>query len=185
MVQLIVLLLWLVTPLVSFSQKTDKKLSSKVQDAIRGFNGDIGIYVKNLKNGKLVAINADTIFPTASIVKVPILMSIVDKLEKGELKYDQELIYKDSLLYEGVDILGSFKSNEKIILKKLIMLMMTTSDNTASLWLQTLAGKGTRINEIADSLGLKNTRVNSRTPGRENDRSQYGWGITLNPGIIG
>ena len=56
--------------------------------------------------------------------------------------------------------------------------MLTTSDNTASLWLQTLAGKGTRINEILDSLGMKNTRVNSRTPGRENNRTQYGWGQT-------
>jgi beta-lactamase class A len=56
--------------------------------------------------------------------------------------------------------------------------MMTTSDNTASLWLQSLAGKGTRINEIADSLGLKATRVNSRTPGRESNRTQYGWGQT-------
>jgi len=52
------------------------------------------------------------------------------------------------------------------------------SDNTASLWLQTLAGTGTRINELMDSLGLQVTRVNSRTPGRENNRNQYGWGQT-------
>ena len=58
------------------------------------------------------------------------------------------------------------------------MLMLTTSDNTASLWLQSLAGKGARINEILDSLGLKSTRVNSRTPGREDNRTQYGWGQT-------
>ena len=56
--------------------------------------------------------------------------------------------------------------------------MLTTSDNTASLWLQSLAGKGTRINEILDSLGLIYTRINSRTPGRENNRTQYGWGQT-------
>ena len=58
------------------------------------------------------------------------------------------------------------------------MLMMTTSDNTASLWLQSLAGTGTRINQILDSLGFRPTRVNSRTPGRENDRTMYGWGQT-------
>jgi beta-lactamase class A len=102
----------------------------------------------------------------------------MDKINKGELKYDSSLAYKDSLLYEGSDILGSFKNDEKILLKKVIMLMMTTSDNTASLWLQSIAGTGTRINEILDSLGLKNTRVNSRTPGRENNRTQYGWGQT-------
>jgi beta-lactamase class A len=55
---------------------------------------------------------------------------------------------------------------------------LTTSDNTASLWLQSLAGTGTRINELLDSIGLKDTRVNSRTTGRENNRPVYGWGQT-------
>jgi beta-lactamase class A len=174
----IVISLLLCFPLFAAAQKTDKKLQAKLQQAITGFNGDIGIYVKNLRTRKTVSINADTIFPTASIVKVPILLGIMDKINKGELQYDSSLTYKDSLLYEGEDILGSFKSNEKIVLKKVIMLMLTTSDNTASLWLQSLAGKGTRINEILDSLGMKNTRVNSRTSGRENNRTQYGWGQT-------
>jgi beta-lactamase class A len=169
--------LLLFSPFV-FAQKTDKKLQSRLQEEINGFKGDIGIYVKNLKTGKTVSINADSIFPTASIVKAPILLGIMDKIQRGELKYDQELIYRDSLLYAGSDILGSFKDTEKVLLKKVIMLMLTTSDNTASLWLQSLAGKGTRINEILDSLGFKNTRVNSRTPGRENDRTLYGWGQT-------
>ncbi|HEY5774057.1 MAG TPA: serine hydrolase [Chitinophagaceae bacterium] len=161
-----------------FAQKTDKKLQAKLEESIKGFNGDIGIYVKDLRTGKTVSINADTIFPTASIVKVPILIGVMDKIQKGELGYDSTIIYKDSLLYEGSDILGSFKNDEKISLKKVMMLMLTTSDNTASLWLQSLAGKGTRINEILDSLGLIYTRVNSRTPGRENNRTQYGWGQT-------
>ena len=164
--------------LLALCQKSEKKLQAKLESTVKGYNGDIGIYVKNLKNGKTVSINADTIFPTASIVKVPIMLGVMDKIRKGELSYDQELIYKDSLLYEGEDILGSFKNGEKIILKKVMMLMLTTSDNTASLWLQSLAGTGTRINETLDSLGFKNTRINSRTPGRENNRTIYGWGQT-------
>jgi len=161
-----------------FAQKTDKKLQRKVQELIKGFNGDIGVYVKNLKNGKTVAINADTVFPTASMVKIPILVGVMDKINRGELSYHQTLTYKDSLLYAGVDILGSFKNDEKITLSKVLLLMLTTSDNTASLWLQSLAGKGTRINELLDSMGFTATRVNSRTPGRESIRNIYGWGQT-------
>jgi beta-lactamase class A len=63
-------------------------------------------------------------------------------------------------------------------LSKVIMLMLTTSDNTASLWLQSLAGTGTRINALMDSMGFRNTRVNSRTPGREEFRKTFGWGQT-------
>lgn len=171
-------MLYLHCTFLVFGQRTDKKLQAALEEAIRGFNGDIGVYVKNLRTGKIVLINADTVFPTASIVKVPILIGIMNKIQSGELSYDSTLTYKDSLLYEGSDILGSFKNDEKILLKKVMMLMLTTSDNTASLWLQSLAGKGARINEILDSLGFIYTRVNSRTPGRENNRTQYGWGQT-------
>lgn len=174
----LLLLFLAVTPLATIAQKTDKRLQASLREAIAGYNGDIGIYVKNLRTGKTVQLNADTVFPTASIVKVPILVGIMDRLEKGELKYDSSLIYKDSLLYAGSDILGSFKSSEKIALKKVMMLMLTTSDNTASLWLQSLAGGGARINSIMESLGLKDTRVNSRTPGRESFRAIYQWGQT-------
>ncbi len=160
------------------AQKTDNKLEARLKETIAGYNGDIGIYVKNLRTGKTVMLNADTIFPTASIVKVPILVGIMDRIEKKELQYDSVLTYKDSLLYAGSDILGSFKNDEKIVLKKVIMLMLTTSDNTASLWLQSMAGGGARINEILESLGLINTRVNSRTPGREAYRAIYQWGQT-------
>lgn len=163
---------------ICWCQKQDKKLQAKIQEAISGFQGDIGVYVKNLRTGKTVAINADTIFPTASIVKVPIMTGIIYKMHTGELKYDSLFTYKDSLLYEGEDILGSFKSGEKIALKKLLMLMLTTSDNTASLWLQSIAGGGSRINQVLDSLGFKDTRVNSRTAGREANRAKYQWGQT-------
>jgi beta-lactamase class A len=112
------------------------------------------------------------------MVKVPILIGIMDKLNKGELKYHQELTYKDSLFYAGSDLLASLKHNEKVELSKVIMLMLTTSDNTASLWLQSLAGTGTRINQILDSIGYSATRVNSRTPGREAGRDKFGWGQT-------
>ena len=160
------------------AQRTNKKLQKQLTEMLSPFHGSIGIYVHDLHSNKIAAVNADSVFPTASMVKIPILIGIMDKIDKGELNYHQELQYKDSLLYAGVDILGSFKNNEKIELGKAMMLMLTMSDNTASLWLQSLAGTGTRINQILDSLGLVSTRVNSRTPGREANRSQYGWGQT-------
>ena len=171
------LTLLLTCSLASVAQ-TEKTLSNKLSRLISSFHGTVGLYVKDLNTGKSVAINADSVFPTASLVKVPILVGIFDKLNKDELKFHQEIVYHDSLLYPGVDILGSFKSGEKIELSKLMMLMMTMSDNTASRYLQMLAGTGTQINALMDSLGFKVTRVNSRTDGREAHREKYGWGQT-------
>jgi beta-lactamase class A len=171
-------LLILIFPTVLFAQKKDKKLQAQIQALTKDFNGEMGVYVKSLKTGKTVELNADTIYPTASMVKVPILLGIMDKIEKKELTYHQSLTYSDSLLYAGEDILGSFKNGEKIELSKVIMLMLTTSDNTASLWLQKYAGTGSAINEVLQKNGFENTRVNSRTVGREANRNMYGWGQT-------
>jgi beta-lactamase class A len=159
-------------------ERTDKKLQRQVDALVKDFKGTAGIYIRNLRTGKVAMYNPDTIFPTASMIKIPILIGVMDKIQKGELGYQQELIYTDSLLYAGVDILGSYKTGEKTTISRVMMLMLTMSDNTASLWLQSLAGTGTRINTILDSNGFKHTRVNSRTPGREANRTQYGWGQT-------
>jgi len=113
--------LLLIIPFFAAAQKKDRRLESKIHGAVNGYKGEIGLYIKNLRTGKTVSLNADTIFPTASIVKVPILVGIMDKMERKELNYDSALVYKDSLLYAGSDILGSFKNNEKILLKKVII----------------------------------------------------------------
>jgi beta-lactamase class A len=174
----IVLILVLLIFCTAFTQTTDKKLAVQIDTLIKNHKGSIGVYIHHLNKNKIVAFNADTVFPTASIVKVPIMLGIINKIEHNELTYHQSFTYKDSLYYAGVDILGSYKNNEKIDLSKILMLMLTTSDNTASLWLQGIAGTGTTINSLMDSLGYPNTKVNSRTPGREAIRNQYGWGQT-------
>jgi len=174
---------WLVACFIglnSFAQteKIDAKLNKMISELAKNFNGDVGIYVKSLKTGKIASYNADTIFPTASMIKVPITCGVFDKIEKGELDYNAQLIYKDSLLYAGEDILGSFKDGEKIWLAKVLMLMITTSDNTASLWCQSMVGTGTAINQLMEQYGFQYTRVNSRTPERQANQRKYGWGQT-------
>lgn len=156
----------------------DVKLTKKLHELVKNFNGDYGIYVRHLKTGKTVEINADTMFPTASMVKVPIMVGIMDKVEKGELKYDSSLVYRDSLFYDGEDIVGNLKDSGRISLGKVVMLMITTSDNTGSLWCQLMAGTGTRINELMAENGFEKTRVNSRTLGRQDIWKVYGWGVT-------
>lgn len=179
MKKVFIYLICLLSLLTSFSQQKDKKLEAIVSKLIDGFNGQIGVYVKSMKTGKTIAINGDTVFPTASIVKVPILIGIMDRINKNELNYHQKLVWYDTLNYDpGEDIVAYLKPQSEIELSKVMMLMMTISDNTGSLWLQSIAGTGTKINHLLDSMGYHATRVNSRTPGREATRAAFGWGQT-------
>lgn len=153
------------------------QLERELRTLLANFRGDAGLYVRNLRTGQTVAINADTLFPTASTIKIPIQCGLFDKIHKGELRYDQELTYRDSLHYDD-GIVGSLRDGAKLPLSYVVMLMETLSDNTGSLWCQALAGGGTAINTWLDANGFRQTRVNSRTPGREAARTRYGWGQT-------
>lgn len=172
------------TMLLLASCATQRTISSRVDiqqkltQMADQFDGDVGIYVRNLKTGEEYAVNADSVFPSASIVKVPILVGVFDMIESGELNYKSELAYyADSVNYPGGDngLIANHKEGATVPLDKIIMLMITTSDNSASMWLQQIV-TGERINRAMQQLGLTHTRVNSRTPGREDARSQYGWG---------
>lgn len=162
----------------AYGQNSSPTLEQKLENRFNGFEGDIGLYVHHLQSGKQIAINADTLFPTASLIKVPILLKIFDRIEKGELDYHQKLVYTDSLFYSSSDLIGSLRDSAEVTLSKVAMLMITTSDNTGSLWLQHLAGTGTAINKWLSEHGFPKTRVNSRTEGREANRKVYGWGQT-------
>jgi beta-lactamase class A len=157
------------------AQKTDRQLQKQIETLVLDFHGEIGIYVHDLQKNRIASFHADSLFPTASIVKIPIMIGIMNRIRSGELDYHQVMIFKDTMNYDhGEDVLASFRPDEKIQLSKLMLLSLSLSDNTASLMLQGLAGGGARINQLLDSLGFRDTRVNSRTPGREKDREIYG-----------
>jgi beta-lactamase class A len=164
---------------ISFSQyRTDKKLENKLKVLINSFHGRAGLYVRNLKTGKEVAINADTIFPTASIVKLPILIGIFNKIDSGFYTYHQPLVYRDSMARGGSGLMQYFKDSTKTNLSNAITLMITHSDNVAAVWCEKLAGGGIAINQWLSDHGFVFTKVNSRTPNRESNQKMYGWGQT-------
>lgn len=162
-----------------FSQyKTDKKLQKQLHELLDKFHGTAGVYVRNLKTGKEAAINADTIFPTASIVKVPILVGVFKKINNGVYTYHQSFTYRDSIARGGSGLMQFFKDSTPTDLRTMVSLMLAHSDNTAAVWCEKLAGGGVEINSWLRDNGFKFTRVNARTEGREEASKQYGWGQT-------
>ncbi len=155
-----------------------RSLRADVEEAIRGFEGIVGVYARRLGETEDVAIRADEAFPTASLVKVPILLGLLDRVEKREVSWTEPLTFTKERVYPGEDLLGRFAEGEPVTVPELVFLMASMSDNSASLWCQELAGGGASINAWLDGRGWKVTRVNSRTPGREKERDAWGWGQT-------
>ncbi len=153
-------------------------LESRLRAAAGEVRGDVGIYVRHLGTGETVAIAADELFPTASMIKVPILCGIMAAIARGELRYDAKLEYDPKWSRGGEDLLAHCQPGSILPLSKLVLLMITTSDNSASVWCQELAGGGAAINAWLDASGFASTRVNSRTPGRDTEYQRFGWGQT-------
>lgn len=170
----------LIHSLIMTCQAQHTDLQNALENRLKQLAGDAGLYAERLDTGEKFEINADTLFPTASMIKVPILIALFQKIEAGGVDYHDNLTwYADSINYPyGDGILSSFTEGNKIPLSKIISLMITYSDNHASLWCQALAGGGQAVNTWLAEHGFESTRVNSRTPGRQRDWEKFGWGQT-------
>jgi beta-lactamase class A len=158
--------------------RTDRTLERELRALITGVRGDVGVYVRHLRTNRGVAIRSDELFPTASLIKVPIMLAVHDAVARGQLHYSDTLMWRDSLRYGAEDdLFNHLRDSSRIALPVIQLLSITTSDNAASLWLQGLVG-GAAINTWLARNGFDSTRVNSRTAGREEARRISGWGQT-------
>jgi beta-lactamase class A len=165
-------------PAAEFS---DPILTATVGELVRSFGGDVGIYVRHLPTGASVAHRSEELFPTASLIKIPLLLTLVDQVERGMLDLHAAPPFPDTLRYlyaERTDVVAYMSPGDSLPLSELAFLMLSVSDNLASLWIQALVGGGTSVNQWLAMHGFERTRVNSRTEGREEERDEYGWGQT-------
>jgi beta-lactamase class A len=156
----------------------DAVLSRRLTALVAGFPGDVGLYVRHLRTGASVAIHASDTFPTASMIKVPLLVTLADRIAAGELAWDQQLVFAESLRRSDGDVIAQIRPGDSVSVQKLAWHMVVMSDNTASVWLQQRMGGGLAANRWLEANGFRATRVNSKTPGREEGYRQYGWGQT-------
>ncbi len=153
------------------------RLQEELEALIRDFNGDAGVYVRNLTTGEEFMVHPDTLYPTASMVKVPIMVKIFQDMEDGKLGYHDQIPYDTVYSYRfSEDMINRMPHGSEVSVSRLIYLMVCMSDNTSSIWLQDVAGGGLGINTWLEENGFEQIRVNSRTKGREDGFRRYGWG---------
>ena len=133
--------------------------------------------MKNLKTGESYEYNADQPMPTASLIKLPVMIAVYNAVDKGELSLDEVIELKKDDQVPGSGVLTShFSPGTKISLRDAIHLMIVYSDNTATnLVLDKFGLPAT--NEYMDKLDCPETRINSkvfRSDTSIDERSQRG-----------
>jgi len=120
------------------------------------FPGEAGILIKDLRTQQTVTINASRLFPSASLVKVPIMASLFQAQEEGKLKLTDKLVLKRQHKVNSNSRLYFARRGRKFPIDELIERMITESDNTATNMLVDALGFG-YLNQKFVEFGLKNT----------------------------
>ncbi|HEY9450371.1 MAG TPA: serine hydrolase, partial [Gemmatimonadaceae bacterium] len=145
-------------------------------------HGVVGYTVRNLDTGEQLSRRGDETFPTASLIKVPILVTVYDLVAKGELSLDDPLTVLKIDKVPGTGVVQYLHDGAVITVHDAAWLMATISDNTATnLLLDRVAMR--RVWDKMESLGLHHTKVHSKTFERftsvaMDSSVKYGLGVT-------
>jgi len=125
-------------------------------------HGVVGYSIIDLDTGDTLSRRGDETFPTASLIKVPILVTLYDLVAKHQVSLDDPLTLLDIDKVPGSGSLQFMHDGATITVHDAAWLMATQSDNTATnLLLDRIIIR--RVWAKMESLGLMHTKVHSKT----------------------
>ncbi len=128
---------------------------------IRNFQGSAGIIIKDLKTGWQFSSEENRLFPSASLVKIPIMAACFQAAHEGKLSLRETMVLRVSNKTPGSGILKNAVSGTVIPVEKLIEIMITKSDNTAANMLIERLGFD-YLNDFFRKSGLRNTNLSRK-----------------------
>ncbi len=142
----------------------------------------MGYSVINLKTGTQICNRGDEVFPTASTIKTAIAFDVLMSAEEGKVKWTDQVSVPCQQDRQASMWSYFFRDGVKVDLDGWTNLMITVSDNTATIVLREHLTP-TSINDRLAKLGLSNTRVLwSKFPESEPKlrefRDKWGLGMT-------
>lgn len=121
----------------------------------------VGVFAVNPTSGEYVDLDSQRAYAAASMIKIPILVSLMVAVDKKEVSPDQKLSVRADLVTGGSGNLQWSPVGTKFSVKDVARLMIVISDNTATNMLIDVLGGKERLNEQYASWGLKTTRINN------------------------
>ena len=98
--------------------------------AAAALDGSAGLIVLDADGGVLYHRDADIAYPAASVIKIPILMTVYADAAQGRLSLDERLAVGDRM--PGTGVLGHVPGVTELTLRDHAMLMTIVSDNTST-----------------------------------------------------
>ncbi|HEY9678191.1 MAG TPA: serine hydrolase [Drouetiella sp.] len=149
-----------VPPPIALTYPLDE-LRKKIEVAATMKNLRAGVFVTDPKTGKFVDYNGHDEYAAASMIKVPVYVSLLAALDRKEVSLDQLVEIRQDLVTGGSGWLQWRPVGTKIPLRDVAELMIIISDNTATNMIIDLLGGREKCNRDYISWGLQKTRINN------------------------
>jgi beta-lactamase class A len=142
-----------------------KKLEARVQEIAARLDGVMGVAILDLTDSRTLLHNADRVFPTASSIKIAILLELYRQDQearaggKGKARlddvytFDPEDLVEDSRIMAGLTPVVTRVTN-----RDLAQFMVAVSDNAAANILYDRVGRD-NVNAMLPRLGLSKTKL--------------------------
>lgn len=132
--------------------------------------GQVGIYVKDLGRGWEWSFHSDDLFPSASLIKVPVMIGVFEKIHRGQLALSSELTLRRRTRMGGSGSLKWAREGSHYTVRQLLDKLIAESDNTAMRVLLDEIGMGF-LQGIFPQIGFIHTDI-------------YSEGLTLKSGRV-
>lgn len=159
-------------------------LDKRVRAEISQFKGKVSLFAKNLETGLTYEFGGDDRVPTASTIKVAIMIEAFARVAEGKANWTDELVLTKEKKVGGAGILPVFADGLRLTFRDGVTLMMVLSDNTATnLVIDALTADA--VNARMELLGMKDTRLMRRVfgggesaEGKKEENKRFGLGRT-------
>ncbi len=134
-------------------------IQKRLETVVREFPGTLGVAVRNLDTGEAFVVNGDMRFPTASLIKVAVMVETYHQMAEGKFRAETAvtLAESDKAGDEPV-VLNQLHPGISLTVSDLLVLMIAFSDNTATNLLVRRVGAASVDRRMA-AYGLPNTKI--------------------------
>ncbi|MFN0110429.1 MAG: serine hydrolase [Blastocatellia bacterium] len=136
-----------------------RKLTAEIEKIANGFDGVMGVAIRDLTTGEEILLNQNLTFPTGSSIKIPVLIELHKQAAAGKYKLTDQRWLERADKVGGSGVINNFGDHtSQLSLNDLAVLMIVLSDNTATNMLIDQTGMA-NVNATLDQLGLKAIRL--------------------------
>ncbi len=123
----------LVLPLPAMAEPAwAARLEARLATLEAGFDGELGVVVRPLGSDERFGWRADESWYLASLIKVPVAIELMARVDAGEVALDERLVLHESDYVDGAGPTNWAPPGAELTLHQLLVAMLTVSDNTAT-----------------------------------------------------